>query len=530
MSSFPLEEVTSGHRIHPVDPVSTSVQESQFIENNRVLRNEHQFTYTNINGSGHQGCSALVRHKLAFESGILEDIRFVLNNLVIQSNQNPAKISLKGDYAFLPNYLIDYLQSNSSIDTKIDCLLIIRNSIQNIDNCQIISTNNELRKCLINFLDLYINDSQLGFFEKEQIQEMVKFSLDIIENISSYLSPVKEDDLIFNKLIEIFKLNENKYISITILRSISRYLYNSSSTTNDASGLIDDEFLNKTVGFLLLSTNGYDIDDEIILTSLDFLIQYLSIKEENMNILVGDFNRQLLLEKLIPKLLTHKQNYKTEFDQQSVIRLYKRISDQLNKIIPNINTNSTLFKQLNQLSEPHRAHAWMRCCFKPNKDSYITQIELWRAYEKCFDKASQLAAVIFIKNVQAAFPLSSAKVLMEGEEKKFVIQGLEPRIEPVTIEIGKQDALKGRLINDENLKSDLNQSEQVKVDLFNYGFNDYLKLNEINQSTVTLIKQMMEYSSGEQLLKGHQNELLEASIYVPDLMATIYEVIESMSM
>lgn len=523
-----LEEETN--RVFPVNAISTGEQEAKFEEGKRGGRNDSQIVTSNVYGTGSVGCQPLERVKLTLESGILEDVKYVLNQLVMQSNQNPSKISLKNDYEFLPEYLLDILESNDiTIDMKIDCLLIIRNIIQSIENCQIFSVNFRLREALITILNKFTNNEiSVSLFDREQIQEMMKFSLDIIENISSYLSPVNKDDPIFKKLILIFKSNENKYISITILRSIARYLYNSSENTNDASSLIDEEFLNKTVGFLLLSINEYDVDDEIILTSLDFLIQYLSIKESNMNLLIQDYNRCAILTKLLPRLLVYKQNYKTEYDQKQFLRIYKRQEDPLNTVIPQMETKSELYQSLNSLVEPNRAHAWMRCCFKPSKNGSLTQIELWRAYESQFEKASQLSAVVFIRNVQSAFPQSTAKVVTTEGEKKFIIQGIEPRLEAVSVETGKQEALRGE-DEEEYVNRSLNQSEQVKLDLFNYGFNDYLKLNDINQSTVSLMKHMINYDSGLQILRGGRFKLLEQAISLPDLMAPVLEMLEVLS-
>jgi chromatin structure-remodeling complex subunit RSC9 len=534
------QEFRSSIKMFPVDPVSTVKQETEFIENNKILKNEHQFTYQNINGLNHQGIKQLERIKMSFESELLDEIKYVLNLLIVLSNNNPSKINLKSDYSFLIDYLLKYLQnSNLELDIKIDCFLIIRNLIQNVDNCQILSFNLKLREIILSFLNIYDNSiDYLNFFENDQFKELIKYSLDIIENISSYLSPINSDDLIFNKLIYIFKLNNDKNTSITILRSISRYLYGSnnlSSSNNDASILIDNEFLNKTLSFLILSNNNNSIDDEIILTSLDFLIQYLSIKEENLiNLINNDLNRKLILEKLLPLLMIYKQNFKTEFNTQNLnyLRLYKRIlkTDDFNKKIPIISNDNLIFKELNKLKEPQRATSWLRCCFKPNKFGNITQIELWRAYESQFNKKKLLPAVEFIKNVQFAFPHSKAKVihLPNNEGRKFIIEGIEPRSEIVNLEIGKNDALinyNNDLINNPSkyFKPNSSQSEQVEIEKFNYGFNDYLKLNEINISTCLLIKEILKYPLGIEMLKRYKFEFVQNCIYVPDLLNYIYD-------
>lgn len=530
-----LQKVENNIRMFPVDPVPTTTQESLFIEHNKVLRNEHQFTYQNVNGLNHPGINQLERIKMSFESGLLDEVKYVLNLLIVLSNNNPSKINLKTDYTFLIDYLLKYLNEEKiEIDTKIDCLLIIRNLIQDVDNCQILSFNLQLRETILSFLNIYNNSIEhLNFFENDQFKELIKYALDVIENVSSYLSPVSKDDLIFNKLIEIFKINNDKNTSVTILRSISRYLYGSNST-KDASVLIDDEFINKTLGFLLLAINNNSIDDEIILTSLDFFIQYLSIKEENLSKLIDDKSRKLILEKILPILMIYKQNYKTEFNTQNLnyLRLYKRVleTNDFNTVILNIQDYPTTFRELNSLKEPQRATAWLRCCFKPNKIGSITQIELWRAYEQQFDKKNLLPAVEFIKNVQYAFPQSKAKVIQlpNNEGRKFVIEGIEPRIEIVSLEKGKNDALvnyNNELTNASSqfYKPNLGRTEQVEIEKFNYGFNDYLKLNDINVSTCLLIKEILKYPDGVAMLTKYKFQFVENCIYVPDLLNHIYD-------
>lgn len=541
-------------KLFPVDPISTAKQEGKFIENNRILKNEHKFTYQNINGLNHQGMKQLERIKMTLESQLPDEIKYVLNLLIVLSNNNPAKISLKGEYAFLMDYLLEYLQSKEmDLDFKIDCVLIIRNLVQDVDNCHVMSLNLKLREIILSFLSIYDNTiKHLDFFENDQYTELIKYSLDIIENISSYLSPITADDLIFNQLIHIFKLNNDKNISITILRSISRYLYGTTPNTEtsdnganiaettikdntDGSILIDDEFLNKTLGFLILANNNNSIDDEIILTSLDFLIQFLSIKEENLVFLINrDLNRKLILEKILSMLMIYKQNFKTEFNTQNLnyLRLYKRVikSNEFNTILPVIETSDPIFTELNNLKEPQRATSWLRSTFKPNKFAHITQIELWRAYERQFESNKLLPAVEFIKNVQFAFPQSKAKVIQlpNNEGRKFIIEGIEPRKEIASLERGKNEALinyNNELVNSpsNDYKPELTQSEQVEMEKFNYGFNDYLKLNEINISTCLLIKEILKYNLGVDMLKNYKFEFVQNCIYVPDLLNYIYD-------
>lgn len=518
------------NKVFPVSAPGTGEQETRYLETRLASTAgaagaTQQALQQNVLGAGNVGVHPLQRVKLTFESNIQTEIRYVLDQLVLQSNQGPASISFKNEYAFLTEYLLNLLESDqTSLDMKVDIILIIRNAIQSIENCQILSFNSRLRDFIIKVLISKPNT----LFEKEQFHELFKFCLDIVENISSYLSPINKDDPILRQLLEIFRSSENKYILITILRSISRFLYNSSESTNDASVLIDDAFLNKTVNFLLLSVNHSTIDDEIILTSLDFLIQYLSIKEQNMKLLTQDPNRSAVLSQILPRLLVHNQRFRTEFDQTEFLKLYKRVKEPLNTEMLTLDTESPLIKQLNAMTEPERAHAWMRCCFRPNVQSSLTQIDLWRSYESHFDNASLLSAVVFIRNVHTAFPQSNAKVITSTEgEKKFIIQGIEPRREPVSIEEGKIAALENTVDTNATEKT-LNQAEQVQPELFHYGLNASLSLNEINMSAIALMRQMSSSVAGANLLRTQKNQLLERSIQVPQLVSPVMEILDSL--
>lgn len=124
-----------------------------------------------------------------------------------------------------------------------------------------------------------------------------------------------------------------------------------------------------------------------------------------------------------------------------------------------------LYDIISKFKEPLRSTTWLRCCYEPifndnydndnNSIGEVTQISLWKAYEKQFEKvwknrskddAELLQAVDFIKNVNNAFPNSEAMVVILNEseptKKKFIIRGIQPRQFAVSIDHGNYDALK----------------------------------------------------------------------------------------
>lgn len=497
---------------------------------------DHQLGYYNVPGRDFAGPSERERIQLTLESGLDDEVTQSLNTLIGISYQKPQVLSLKGEYMFLVDYLTYYLDckvfnpaaENDDLDKSLDAALILRNLVQDIYNSQVISLNAQIKEILLNVLQFPtivrgdFSDPHYG-----QCKEMLRYAMDIIEVISSYFAPAPADSDLFIALTKLFMVVDDRSTVTTILRSMSRLMYNSAKT-GDCPDNIKDEILDRAVSYLEISVSEQTDNDELILTTLDFLCQFA--QHGRTDRLLSSYQRACILQSFLPKLLTYKLDYKTEFTQpMKPLTLIRRVREPIPDEPPFLTEAVT--KALNALPEPERATSWLRCSFEPGPDGQVTQISLWRAYEKQFSPfvASEglklLPAVDFIKNVNHAFPNSAAMVINEpGENKKFVIKGIQPRVKCVDVATGKKDALEATapvaaaFVNAE-------RSEQAPANIFKYSYNDYLKLNEINTSSAVLMRQLVQYPSGSELFKGQSARLVDMLMYVPNLLPDLYEIL-----
>lgn len=534
--------VSEQSHVYPVNPESTEIQESKFIQNNKYLKNEHQFTYYNVPGANYAGPSQLKRYQLAFESGIGDEVDFCLNSLIGNSFTHGKEINLKKEYSFLTEYLIYYLNcqtfnpcaENKDMDKSLGSALILRNLAQDIDNSQVISMNMQIRDVILSILqNPIILQDEFSDPHYEQCKELLRYTMDIVEAISSYLAPVPAEDPLFMSLISLLRTVEDRSTITTIFRSMSRMMYNSKKE-GDAPDSIEDDVLDTVVSFLALSIDSQNDSDELILTSLDFLYQF--IQHSRVDRLLSSFERAQVLGTFLPKLLVFKLDYKTELTQPlPMLQLIQRVHDPIPDNPPVF--PDELIASLNKLPEPDRATAWIRCAFAADLGGDVTQISLWRCYETQFapfigtQNLKLLPAVDFIKNVQHAFPRSSAMVItLDNGTKKFIIKGIRPRVAAVGIEQGRNDALvSGASITSRGnwaKYSKMKDSIQEPYKLFQYNANSHLQLNEINTSASLLLKQMVCSKSGLDLFTGRKDDLIDKLLLVPNLLPYIYDVLK----
>ena len=88
-------------------------------------------------------------------------------------------------------------------------------------------------------------------------------------------------------------------------------------------------------------------------------------------------------------------------------------------------------RKLWNVSEPTRANRWLSEVLEEDDDGGVTQIAIWRAYESAFKlnrELPMLEATLLIHNASKVFEKASAQII-EGDEKKFIIRGVRPRME-----------------------------------------------------------------------------------------------------
>lgn len=445
----------------------TRDQSSGFVTKTGVSALQHTIASLNVfqhlPRESSQGVDDLTRMRMAMVSGLPEEVHWALKKYLAYSNKAPYLISLKSNSELLPLFIhfiekmeptLSKLDAPLSVDVDLPPLqrgltsiLILRNLAQDSESTQVLATNNSVKEFLLRALELFISINTAAFTlyssNASFFNELMHYVIDLMEAISSYIAPAKKDDPYFQNLVSILNYTKDRYMVISILRSLSRLLVRSKADEESAADNLHDNTLNQIVSYLLVNC-----DSELIMASLDFLYQYILPGNERIATLLGNSWRYSILATVLPMLLTY--NVKLP-DYQALdnteIRLARRVKPPAPSEPPKLSQEQ--FKQILELNEPMRSTAWLRCCFEPMDDAEVTQISLWRGYESEFSQAVKdsgrklLPAVEFIKNVSNAFNKASAMVITEQStgKKRFVIKGIQPRFKPVDIADGERDAL-----------------------------------------------------------------------------------------
>lgn len=428
--------------------------------------------FQNLPNESIRGVDDLSRMEMSLLSNIDSEVKWALKKYLTYSNKAPYMINLKilphllplfidrinNLYPIIENFdksIIINTQNMDILQIGINSLLILRNLAQDMDSVQVLCNNKDLQKFILfilNKFELNINtvnpnatspwkiyQSNLSYFN-----ELIHYTLDLMEAISSYIAPAKKDDPFFQKLISILNFTKDRNMFISILRSLSRLLVRSKADEESAADNLDSKTLHLIVSQLLI-----DCDSELIIASFDFLYQYILPGNERIKLLLNDSNSYNILFTVLPKLLSYNipgPNYNSISNTQ--LQLTKRLRPPPPTEPPQLSLN--LFQQILRLDEPQRSSAWLRCSFEPVENAEFTQILLWRSYESKFAKPIRdsgrklLPAVEFIKNVSVAFPHANAMVINDPKTgtKKFVIKGIQPRVKAVSISEGEIEANK----------------------------------------------------------------------------------------
>lgn len=389
--------------------------------------------------------------------------------------------------------------------------------------------------------------------------------IDILECLSCYYIDNTTRDPLFKLCLELSTKVNDKYTFTGLLNSLTHLLFTRPSdpstnddkkgnnstpapppTTNNCINLITEDHLEVFTNQLLVN------DNKLTLSVLAFLKQYLL--SQSLHLEVSPTSSSAVKDSQLLRLLTllqiksSKHGLHTLLKQLPVLllsgvhltdlsQISSTIIQELSKRTDYVSVPSEtpqlpeeLYKIIINFPEPLRATTWLRCCYEPffnskleNEDSEdskatnsqanaviageVTQISLWKAYERQFESVfkdakdgncpSLLPAVDFIKNVSAAFPNSEAMVVVlknvEPPKKKFIIRGIQPRQFVVGIDVANYDALKRK---PSNPVSQFNEGPQPHLPI---GYIDQEKFhNSINQVSQQLTQ---ERSLGQQLNK-----------------------------
>ncbi|KAM3163109.1 RFX-type winged-helix domain-containing protein [Lachancea thermotolerans] len=455
-----------------------------------------------------QGVDDLRRMKMALVSGIPDEVHWALKKYLAYSNKAPFMISLKGNRDLIPlfNQLVVEMEpllrrfdmplsaenDEPILQRGLNTILVLRNLAQDTESTQVLATNNILKGFILSVLQLFnaINSNAFSLYSKNApfFNELIHYVIDLMEAISSYIAPARKDDPYFQNLVSILTDTNDRYMVISILRSLSRLLVRSKADEESAADNLHNNILDQITSFLLI-----DCDSELITASLDFLYQYVLPGNERIATLLKNKQRYAILSAVLPRLLSYNVRM-PDYDAlaKTEIKLTRRVKPSAPTEPPKLDKG--LFSQILELNEPMRSSAWLWCCFEQAVDAEVTQISLWRGYESEFSQAVKesgrklLPAVEFIKNVSNAFKDASAMVITDPTtcKKRFVIKGIQPRSSPVSIADGEVSA--SRPVGKDSLPSNATENsvrEATQTTLPGVEFPT--KISEVSKASATFL-------------------------------------------
>ncbi|KAL8932389.1 MAG: hypothetical protein Q9211_006343, partial [Gyalolechia sp. 1 TL-2023] len=295
--------------------------------------------------------------------------------------------------------------------------LTLRNLSLMEDNAKYLSEMAEVRDMLTIIL---------SFPDDPRLTELKHYMLDIAEMVTRFWV-MRENDPLYRILLGEVNRSTDRGAILTALRAMCRISMNLTENNNLRS--VPITVIEKLSSYLLLQ------DEELVGASLDFLYQYTAVPA---NVAILLFHSDTPMFQLMPlmKDLCRLLHY------GEVVVVTKSL---LQQAIPEIpaekipDVPNDLLRQLLQMDEPERSNTWLKCVFEEHKDSEITQIALWQAYQSRFTPYSHgavpnapglLPAAEFIKNVSIIFENATAQVV-NGQTSKFIIKGIRPRRTPV---------------------------------------------------------------------------------------------------
>ncbi|KAL8932314.1 MAG: hypothetical protein Q9216_006889 [Gyalolechia sp. 2 TL-2023] len=421
-------------------------------------------------GCGYDGPNIYVRTLQSLRSGIPAEQEFALHHLVKISHERGDKfkfeafpmlaealvgyiLGITSEYYGI-HWKVDYTESDKSIDAldglhgtpglverlksrpRIDVAdelepkekvmhfekakeagLTMRNLSLMEDNAKYLSDMAEVRDMLTIIMSLP---------DDPRLTELKHYMLDIAEMVTRFWVMPENDPLYRILLKEVNRSNDRGAI-LTALRAMCRISMNLKENNNLHS--VPIAVIEKLSSYLLLQ------DEELVGASLDFLYQYTAVPVNVAILLFHSDSPVFQLPSLMKDLCRLLRYGEVEVSTKTLLQ----------QAIPEIPAEKIsevpddLLRHLLQLDEPERSNTWLKCVFEEHKDSEITQIALWQAYQSRFTPYSNgaipnapglLPAAEFIKNVSVIFENATAQVV-NGQTSKFIIKGIRPRRTPV---------------------------------------------------------------------------------------------------
>ncbi|KAL9047090.1 MAG: hypothetical protein Q9206_006903 [Seirophora lacunosa] len=452
-----------------VTPANNSTRFYQHVAQSQVGQKRKAKDMTKP-GCGYDGPNIYVRTLQALRSGIREEQDYALHHLVKISHERGDKFRFEafpmlaealGEYIrgitseyYDIKWKVDYTESDKSINAldglngtpglverlkslvRIDVAdelepkqksmhfekvkeagLTMRNLSLMEDNAKYLADMAEIRDTLTIVLSLP---------DDPRLTELRHYLLDVAEMVTRYWV-MPENDPLYRILLDEINRSSDRGAILTSLRAICRISMNLKDNNNLSS--VPITVVEKLASYLLLQ------DEELVGAALDFLYQYTAVPSNVAILLLHSNNPTYRLAPLMKELCRLLRHGEVEVQAKSLLQ--HAIPDIPAETIPDVPDD--LLRQLLQMDEPERSNTWLKCVFEEHKDSEITQIALWQAYQSRFTPFSNTAlanasgllpAAEFIKNVSIIFENATAQVV-NGTTSKFIIKGIRPRHTPI---------------------------------------------------------------------------------------------------
>ncbi|KZL78534.1 RSC complex subunit RSC9 (arid/bright DNA binding domain-containing protein) [Colletotrichum tofieldiae] len=424
-------------------------------------------------GVGYDGPNIYIRCLYALRSGTFEEQQFALYHLVKISYERHDKFKFEG-FPGLSEGLVEKVLEIGNIfyNVKWKISWVSQVAADNFDtldgnegtedileridaldskeiNEHIVPENladqmvliNEAALTLRNMSQLRENASHLAEFlpikdlicivlslpKHEWVVEVKHAMLDIAEALTPYIE-IDSSDPLYKVLMWQLNDSDDRGIILTALRALGRISMNLEATNR--LDKVPTAVLTKIGELMLLN------DDELKDACLDFLYQYTAVVS-NVDNLVKALNCEHLVQHLV-RLLSHNAR---RYQEETLLKpMMKPPSTDEPAAMP-----EDLLQDLLKLDEPERCNQWVKCFFEEDKDSFVTQIAAWQAYQNAFKTALQaigqplITPADFIRNSCSVYKGSKAEVWagsgVPGEvQQKFIIHGIRCRVRPVGID------------------------------------------------------------------------------------------------
>ncbi|KAL9626707.1 MAG: hypothetical protein Q9204_007100 [Flavoplaca sp. TL-2023a] len=424
-------------------------------------------------GSGFEGPNIYVRTLQALKSGIPGEISYALHHLVKISHERGDKFRFEA-FPGLAEALIEYILTITSEYYALDWRVTYMEDVSSDNVLDAINGTPKLAEKMqsakrIDFVDELWDSESVVHFEnvmqaglatrnllhmEENAQYLVRetclardmltiilnlphdlrltelrhYMWDIAECLVPYWvmpNPPRSDPL-YQLLLHEIQESPDRGAIVTCIRTLCRISMNLTAV-NNISG-VPPEILTRVVNWCLLQ------DEELVGAALDFLYQYTANPINVALLLYKHKSRKCPLPPLLSRMASLLRHGETE--TQTKVVLQHAVPEIPAETIPNVPAD--LLEKLLQMDEPERSNVWLKCVFEEHKDSEITQIALWHAYQARFLQHSNpaapnatglLPAAEFIKNVSIIFETATAQVV-NGVQNKFIIKGIRPRRHP----------------------------------------------------------------------------------------------------